>query len=232
MNHPTQEQLTDAYYEGVHSELRRHLTDCDECRRSFESLRELLDSIRNYPVPERSASYGHEVWARLLPHLAERRQRSVWLRWWTVGPAFAVLIAMAFFAGMLIQQRRQPGISLEARDRILLLTMSDHLERSQIVLTALLNGEPGSPDWSDQRDRARDLIAENRLLRQTANRAGEAGHAALLDELERVLLDVANSPSDITPAELDNLRREIESEGLLFKVRVTSVDARQKGQRL
>ena len=232
MNHATQEQLTDAYYEGVHSELAQHLADCIECRSSFESLRDLLDSVRNYPAPERGASYGHEVWARLLPQLPQRHRYFGWLQWRIIAPAVAALIAIAFFAGMLVQQRRQPGISLEARDRILLITMSDHLERSQIVLTELLNSVPGSLDWSDQRDRARDLIAENRLLRQTAVRAGDGSYVALLDELERVLLGVANGPSNVAPAELDDLRREIESEGLLFKVRITSIDARRKGQRL
>ncbi len=232
MNHPTQEQLTDAYYEGVHSELLQHLADCDDCRSRFESLRDLLDWARNYPVPERDPSYGHEVWARLLPHLPKRKQHFRWLGWWSIVPGVAALLVVAFFSGMLIEQQRQEGISSEARERIFLMTVSDHLERSQIVLTELLNSVPGSLDWSDERDRARDLIAENRLLRQSALHAGDRSNAALLDELERVLLGVANSPSDITADELDNLRRDIQSEGLLFKVRITSFDARQKGQKL
>jgi hypothetical protein len=175
----------------------------------------------------------------LLPHLPERKRPLRWLEWRIIAPAVAALLAIAFFAGMLThqpgmltQQHQQLGISPQARDRVLFNTISDHLERSQIVLTELLNSVPGSLDWIDQRDRARDLIAGNRLLRQTAIHAGETSNAVLLDELERVLLSVANSPSNITPSELDNFRREIESQGLLFKVRITSVDDRKKGQRL
>ena len=232
MNHLTQEQLTGAYYDGVPAELRQHLAGCNECRSNFESLRDLLDSVRNYPVPERGPSYGHDVWARLAPHLPPRNQRFRWVHWWTIAPALAVLLAVAFFAGILVQQRRQLGISPTTRERILLITMSDHLERSQIVLAQLVNGVPGDLDWTNERARARDLIAENRLLRQAALHAGDASHAALLDQLERVLLDVANSSPEMAPGELDDLRREIESEGLLFKVRITSFDARQKGQKL
>ncbi len=69
-------------------------------------------------------------------------------------------------------------------------------------------------------------------LRQTAARAGDASQAALLDELERVLLDIANSPSNISSGDLETLQRRIESEGLLFKVRITSTDVREKGQKL
>jgi hypothetical protein len=108
--------------------------------------------------------------------------------------------------------------------------MSDHLERSQVVLAELVNGTAGDFTW--ERDRARDLVSENRLLRQTAVRAGDTSQAALLDELERALLDIANSPSNISSDDLENLQRRIESEGLLFKVRITSTDVREKGQKL
>jgi len=47
--------------------------------------------------------------------------------------------------------------------------------------------------------RAEDLLQENRLYRQTALQEGDTGLASVLDELERVLLDVAHSPEQVTP---------------------------------
>jgi hypothetical protein len=61
---------------------------------------------------------------------------------------------------------------------------------------------------------------------------GDAVHAALLEDLERVLLDIANSPSEISPNNLVALQQRIEDQSLLFKVRITSADARRKGQLL
>ena len=52
--------------------------------------------------------------------------------------------------------------------------------------------------------------------------------AATLDELERVLLDIANSPDEITPAQFASLQKRIESRGILFKVRVIHQDVREK----
>ncbi len=115
---------------------------------------------------------------------------------------------------------------------MLLVALSNHLERSQILLTELANASGTDGDWSGERERARDLVDENRLLRQTALHAGDRGYAALLDDLERVLLDVANSPAELAPDRLENLQQRIEDEGLLFKVRVTSTDARRKEQKL
>jgi hypothetical protein len=55
---------------------------------------------------------------------------------------------------------------------------------------------------------------------------------ALLDELERVLLDVANGPSTLSPGDLEALRQRLDRSGLLFKVRVVSSNVLEKGQKL
>jgi hypothetical protein len=44
--------------------------------------------------------------------------------------------------------------------------------------------------------------------------------ANVLDELERVLLDVARSPQTVSPARFKTIRQRIDDDGLLFKVRV------------
>jgi len=232
MNHALEEQLVDAYYGELDPRLREHLSGCDECRLAFERIKETLDSVREYPVPERDASYGGQVWTRILPSLPEKKSHRTWLRWWTLVPATAVIAAIAFFAGMLTQSRREPGFSPEARQRVLLAALTTHLERSQILLTELVNDSGVRNDWTGERERARDLADENRLLRQTALHLKDGADAALLDDLERVLLDIANSPSGFTSEQLANVRERIENEGLLFKVRITSADARRKEQKL
>lgn len=230
MTHPNEEQLVQAYY-GEDAVSRNHIKECPECRAAFERLSELLHSANDYPVPERNSAYGAEVWARLTPHLPLARPRSRWLRWWALGPAFAAVLTLVFWAGMLTQQR-QTGISARARERVLLMAISDHLERSQVVLTELVHADTGSTDLVDERERARDLVNENRLLRESAARIGDARDAGLLDELERVLVDIANSPAVVPAGDIEQIQRRIESEGLLFKVRITGVDAREKGQKL
>jgi hypothetical protein len=49
---------------------------------------------------------------------------------------------------------------------------------------------------------------------------GDTGLASVLDELERVLIDVAHSPQTVTPARFKTIRQRIDDDGLLFKVRV------------
>lgn len=100
-----------------------------------------------------------------------------------------------------------------------------------MVLAELSNGSaPHAGDITLERDRAQDLLEENRLYRQTATQSGDSKTAGMLDELERVLAEVAHSPAKISSPELDRLRARIEDQGLLFKVRVVESNIRERVQ--
>ena len=233
MNHLSEDQLVSIYYDGPDTDQRGHLDACHQCLGAFTRLRQFLDDSRDFPVPERNATYGAEVWARIQPNLPPPAPRPAWLRWWTLTPALAAVVAMAFFAGVFLQERTNfAGSSSNDRTRVLLIAMGDHFDRSSMVLAELVNSNPDAIDLEDERGRARSLLTENRFLRQTAARDGDALNASLLDELERVLMDIANTPSNAPPADLEALQHRIESDGLLFKVRVIGSNVRQKGQRL
>jgi hypothetical protein len=232
MKHLSEERMVDAYYGGMPEEEVRHLAECEECRALFERQRAVLDGMREYPVPERGPQYGGEVWTKLLPRLPVRRRR--WM-WWLVVPAFAALLALAFVAGRWSKQQQpdeMASIPEKARERVLLLSLSEHLERSQIVLTELANASPGSSDLLEERDRARELIGANRLLRETAVRLGDRKDAAVLEDLEHVLLEVANAPDAPTIQDTKRVQQRIAQNELLFKVRITSTDARERGLKL
>jgi hypothetical protein len=52
--------------------------------------------------------------------------------------------------------------------------------------------------------------------------------AGVLEDLERVLVDIAHEPSQMAPVELENLQRRMESAGILFKIRVLGTNVKQK----
>jgi hypothetical protein len=52
--------------------------------------------------------------------------------------------------------------------------------------------------------------------------------AVVLDDLERSLLEIVNSPSKISAADLEQIRRRIDAAALLFKVRVMSDELRRR----
>jgi len=240
MNHLTEEQFVLYYYgEGDGSPaVRAHLDCCESCRAAYANLQRVLNVVDSAAVPERGANYGAQVWNRLQPSLGTKWGRhldlSSWwpIRHWAASALVATLIIAAFLAG-----RNYPkapsgaptATASQVRERILLVAVGDHLERSQTVLLEVVNAQPGQPlDVASERERAGDLVADNRLYRQTAARTGDTRVASVLDDLEPVLLEIAHGPDRLTPEEVESLRQRIEGDGILFKVRVAGSTVRHR----
>jgi hypothetical protein len=250
MNHLSEEQLILHYYgqtgepgdepgeNGMAGDTlasERHLEECGECRAHFASLQRVLNVVDSLPVPERSAEYGAEIWQRIEQRLGARR-RTLWMlpaqwRWAAATAAFAALMVTAFVAGRFYPRTNRPAqlASADAQtgERVLLVAVGDYLERSQMVLIELTNANPErSMDISAEQERAGDLVTETRLYRQTAARTGDARITGVLDELERVLVDITHAPSNMSLAQLEELRQRLAAEGILFKIRVLGSNVR------
>ena len=238
MNHPSEEDLVLNYYaEGNNrSETERHLGACEACRALYDSVEITLKRMDALAVPEPVSDFEARHPQRLRPELPlptgpllTPARRSV-----ALCAALAFMLGLAFLAGRHYPEpaKRIPAVgNPESRESLLEVAVGDHLERSQMVLTELANTSSSGPlDISFEQARAADLLGENRLYRQTALGAGDALLAGVLDELERVLLEIAHAPSRISPAELDELRLRLQAEGLLFKLRVLGANVRNQEQ--
>jgi hypothetical protein len=234
MNHISEEQLVLLYYgESTESAaIDRHMAECEACRTEFRALQLVLNTVDAAPVPERGAEYGQTVWNKLEKRLGKRKRRSL-TSWWIWAPAMTALLVTAFLAGRFTHKPGGPEVAKnqqQIRERILLVAVGDHLERSQMVLAELSNApdHKGKLDITDERQMASDLLDDNRLYRQTARSTGDTAVANVLDDLERVLLEIAHSPTEVSSGQLEDLRQQIEERGLLFKVRVMGSQVRQQ----
>jgi hypothetical protein len=235
MKHLDENQLILTHYgETADAGASEHLAGCAECRSRLESLRGLLGSV-DLPVPEPGPGYGARVWSRLAPKLEAGtgariiRPASFMPRLVLTGIAAAVLVA-ALLAGRFWQQadKTSDPISASSRERVLQLAVGDHLQRSQVVLLELVNSSPDAASSPREQERAEELVSTNRLYRQTAVRSGDTAVAEVLDQLERVLVEIARSPAPLSGPEQESLRKRIEGQGLLFKVRVLGARLREQ----
>lgn len=236
MNHLSEEQLVLLYY-GESAEagaIDQHLGECEACRTEFRALQLVLNTVDSAPVPDRGADYGQQVWQRIekrIGHGVGKRKTRLFAQWWIWAPAMSALLVGAFFIGRITHKPATTEVAKnqQIRERILMVAVGDHLERSQMVLAELTNApdRKGKLDISDERQMASELLDDNRLYRQTARTTGNAAVANVLDDLERVLLEIAHSPTEVSSSQLDDLRQQIESRGLLFKVRVMGSKARE-----
>lgn len=230
--HLSEEQLVLHYYgEAVEPQVESHLAACEQCREGFCSLQRLLNVVDSFPVPERSAEYGSAVWQRIAPQVplrASSRWQWLWTpRQWAASAALAAMLVAAFFAGRWTERRPEPAPLAQSNfdQRVLLTAVGNHLDRSQIVLVDLANEQD---NIEPQLDDVRDLLEANRLYRSSATQAGERQLAEVLDELERLLVEVAHLTPKLTPQATEELRSRIMGQGILLKVRITGSEVRER----
>lgn len=216
-----------------------HLRECAACREELRRIEAVYSAMDSMAVPDPGDDFERRLWQQLSPRLSEERAR-----WWeglflprrlALAGAMVALVLLGFLAGRFTKPNLPGGPIADAgkvRERVLVVAVGEHLGRSEMVLVELANAEPEKGqnliNISAEQKRAEDLVEANRLYRQTALREGDVGMASTLDELERVLLDIANSPDEVTPAQFESLQKRIESKGILFKVRVVHQDLQER----
>ena len=240
--HLSEEELVLHFYgESDTDAVESHLSTCSGCRNELERLRQvlsLMDGVDAFaPAETPGTGFEREVWARLEPQLAPPQP------WWSewvkprrlvLAASVATLLLVAFLAGRFSREDAAPAtLSTEAdsgaAERVLVVAVVDHLDRSQMVLLEVLNADVESAgDLAVEQTLARELVAANRLYRQSAVHTGDGSTGNVLEELERTLLEIANTPGNASKEDLDALRARIASRGLLFKVRVVHSEMRER----
>jgi len=228
MKHLNEAELLEHYYDESASaaDCERHLKSCAACAKHFADLRRDLDGVKPIVPPVRGEDYGEQVWQSIRSSLPVY-EKAGWARFWRPlgwAAACALLLAVAFVAGRQWERKQTPSVAVaadpQARQRLVVVVLGDHLDRSERLLVEL--NHAGSNDVSaiPLRGEARELLANNRLVRQSAIRAGDLKVEASLDRLERLLVELANQPDEPNERDLNRLRQEMNTDGLLFDIRI------------
>jgi len=247
MTHYGEEELVLYYYgEGRNrAAIERHLDACAECASTYRDIAGTLTIITAPETPERGDRYGLEVWQRIR-HRLPAQDVPLWKAWLpgerlAVLAAAACLVLAAFVAGRMwpsdartagpaaapTARTESAATAPNVRERILVSQVADHLDRSERVLTDIMNSSSRT-DISAEQAWATDLLDASRLYRQDAIDLGERSVADVLDDLERSLVEIVHSPSTASAADLEQIRRRIDAAALLFKVRVLGNELRQR----
>jgi hypothetical protein len=243
MNHLTDQHLTDqelieySYGEGDRAAIEKHFEACAECEKAYGALQLDLAEMRFSQPPARDASYGDRVWESLegwLPAYPVRKRSWLGGGLWrnlSLAAACAGLVACAFFGGRM-WERWQTKIAAgnhpaqaqphaHAPQRVVVVVLSDHLDRSERLLVELKHVDADSIEMvSPLRDEARSLLAANRICRKNVKQDDDPALAPALDHLDRLLAEMANEPSGLNSATITRLQDEMNKDGLLFEVRV------------
>ena len=220
-----------------------HLAACDRCAAARRALADALGAV-NGTAPEPAAGFEDRIWARVQPAIATRRpNRSAYAALGALAAALVALVATASFwlavrspaaddsAGAVVATSEDAERG--RGDTVLLGALDDHFAQTEILLVELMNAGPSeAASWAFQRAAADELVASNRLYRQTARLDGELQLANMLEDLEAVLVEIAAAPDAVRREDVDFLRTRVEDGALLFKVRTVATTIRDRQEQL
>jgi outer membrane biosynthesis protein TonB len=101
-----------------------------------------------------------------------------------------------------------------------------HFEKAETLLLAFRNVRLDDPATATQlsyeRKRAQQLVNQNTMLRREADAVGDVQIASLLENLEPILLDIANLPNKPDPDAVRVIRERVERKNIVALLRVNS----------
>lgn len=233
--------LLDYYGEATPEQravMRAHVESCAECQALDRELRAVLALVDSEPLPEAPPGFEREMWSRLEPVVSGlSRTWSFELPRWALAACVAALAVGSFALGRVwdtpAPSPRVPTDDMPTlSERMLRSEVEEHLERSQNVLVELVNADDSAPVMlASDRERAADLVAAGRLYRRSAEEIGDAGTRDLLEDVERVLVEIANGPDVETSNDLSEIRARISDQDLIFRLRVMTAEMRARDRR-
>jgi len=237
--HLTEDELILQYYGEIEradrGRVESHLESCIECQLASTKLRRVMMLVDSAAPVEAPLGFERTAWARLEPALDQQKRRGFfWIPQFALAGGVAALVMVAFMAGRFTTTdpagvTTASPVAAADPDRLLLAEVGDHLDRTQMMLVELANAETDHADVLGlEQGRAVDLVAANRLIRQSAEQSGDVVIADVLEDLERVLLEIANSPAEASSNDLTDLQSRITDQDLLFRLRVIASEMRRR----
>lgn len=101
-----------------------------------------------------------------------------------------------------------------------------HFEKSETMLRAFrnvrLDTRATAAEIASERQRARQLVYQNMILRREADVAGDVHISSLLESLEPILLDIANLPNKPDGDSVRTIRQRMERKNIIPLLQVNS----------
>ncbi len=127
------------------------------------------------------------------------------------------------------QASKQPGIvSPQQPGTELVLRTQNYIERSKLILLALVNFDPATEDpyaldLPYQQQMSKELVQEASYLKKELAESDQERLENLIVDLERVLLQIANLESENDFEAIDLIKEGANNRGILMEINFTNL---------
>jgi len=221
--------------------LDRHLRSCSACAQCYRQMSETAGMMSERERLERDDAFWTSYWQRLNPRLESGAVEQPTMRYsvWRRHPAFragvaAALILIGVLLGKWVWQKDRPQAS--APGPIVSVpypgdvTVAEpvhraeaYLQRSKVLLLALANFDPATDNAATlnlptQRQISETLVQEAVYLKSELSDTAELRLRELVDDLEVILLQIANLENEHDLAAIELVRSSVTNQALLFRI--------------
>ena len=252
-----QSLFLEAFYEEMNAEQKQffkdHLLVCEKCKSKFEEMKSTLQFMGKRVRPEP----GKIFWDLYEERLAQRIEKEEILqpeheswqkrfaktftsvpKWAYQAAAALMLIVVGVFIGRMVflpsaqefqQASQQPGLNTPLQPGTELVHRTqDYIERSKLILIALVNFDPATEDpyaldLPYQQQMSKELVQEASYLKKELAGSDQERIENLIVDLERVLLQIANLESENDFDAIELVKEGVNSRGILMQINFTDL---------
>jgi putative zinc finger protein len=240
-----QELMVAALYDDLDTRqqetLDRHLRSCSACAQDYRELQEAVRVMRERESPQRDEAFWASYFEQLAPRLESSAQQPrpsrpgrspVWRPVFRLSAAAALVLA-GILVGKWIWQKdlpespSAPTVSVPHRDREKPMgpghRAEAYFQESKVLLLALANFDPATDNaatlnFPTQRRISETLVQEAVYLKSQFTDTTEMRLRELVDDLEVILLQIANIESEHDLEAIEIVRSGVNRQGLLFRI--------------
>jgi len=240
--------------------LKRHLAACRKCSEEYEKMARTLRTMSGRTTPDPGRDFWDGYWDKLEqrmrkegvfePRAADVRERprirsGFFLHWGYRAAGAIAILAVGILIGRLFLSRpvtikRQvqsgaPSVLPAASSGDLTSRTSRYLERSKVILLALVNFDPGKQDvyglnLPRQKEVSGELVKEASILKGELRTAKERQLEKLVGDLEMILMQIANLKSEADLPTVEIIRAGVEHKDILFKISLNEMRRADKSR--
>lgn len=235
------------------SSLDSHVASCPSCASEYESLRATLRIMGGRERPDPGREFWDGYWDRLADRMdretSEERPAGGWWkrlaglahsvpRWAYQTAAALVLVGAGILIGRLILSSPTPSVERpggKPGGALLLASNSDpatrardYLDRSKLVILALVNYNPATEDSYAldlplQKKISRELVTEAGRLKTDLKAPRDHRLRELVSDLEIILIQIANLESENDLEAVEFVKQGVATRGVLLKINLSEM---------
>lgn len=230
-----------------------HISVCEKCKSRFSEMEKLLQftgkRVRPEPPEEFWDSYEKSLARRIeTAKITQSEHETSWKKrqrrfiltpkWIYQAAAAVALIIIGVFIGRTLfspsikgvqHASQRSGLTTQQQTETALVSRSqDYIERSKLILLALVNFDPAledpyALDLPYQKRLSKELVQEAGDLKQELAKSDQERLEDLIASLEVILLQIANLESENDLDAIELVRDGIDRRGILMEINLTDL---------